>query len=230
MVPYDYYTATNGTRISSYAGYETVIVYNSDSTSGTDRIVYLRPRWNDWTEYYHTIPEPINIDDIIQRHIHQWEIDPPAKRYFVSLYWDGKRNKIWRYNGEPIWHEKTANKLLSKIRAEIDDGCFLLKSYLPDSPISLGQYSKQWLKALSVSPATLKFYTKAIQHAVDYFGEAQDIRKFSFSKLQIFYNELPLTIKGKYHVLNTIKTMLKFAYHDEIIKRMPPTYPNYSSY
>jgi integrase len=146
----------------------------------------------------------------------------PAKRYFVSLYWDGKRHKIWRYNGEPIWHEKTANKLLSKIRAEIDDGCFLLQSYLPDSPISLGQYSAQWLKALSVSPATLKFYTKAIQHAVEYFGKAQDIRKFSFSKLQIFYNELPLTIKGKYHVLNTLKTMLKFAYHDEIIKRMPP--------
>lgn len=146
----------------------------------------------------------------------------PAKRYFISLYWDGKRNKIWRYNGEPIWHEKTANKLLCKIRAEIDDECFLLKSYLPDSPISLGKYSEQWLKALSVAPATLKFYTKAISHAVEYFGENQDIRKFSFSKLQIFYNELPLTVKGKYHVLNTLKTMLKFAYHDDIIKRVPP--------
>ena len=146
----------------------------------------------------------------------------PAKRFFISVYWDGKRNKIWRYNGEPIWHEKTAQKLLNKIRAEIDDGDFLLKSYLPDSPISLGKYSAQWLKSLSVAPATLSFYTKAMKHVTEYFGEDQDIRKFSFSKLQIFYNELPLTVKGKYHVLNTLKTMLKFAYHDEIIKRIPP--------
>jgi len=21
----------------------------------------------------------------------------PAKRFFISVYWDGKRNKIWRY-------------------------------------------------------------------------------------------------------------------------------------
>jgi integrase len=146
----------------------------------------------------------------------------PAGRYFVSIYWDGKRNKIWRYNGEPLWHEKTANKLLSKIRAEVDDGTFLLKSYMPDSPISLGKYSAQWLKAINVAPATLKFYTKAMKHTIGYFGDDQDIRKFTFSKLQIFYNELPLTVKGKYHVLNTLKTMLKFAYNDDILKRIPP--------
>lgn len=145
----------------------------------------------------------------------------PAKRYFISIYYDGKRNRIWRYNNEPIWHEKTAQKLLNKIRAEIDDCTFLLKSYLPDSPISLGTYSRQWLKSLSVVPATLKFYEKAIKHSIAYFGEDQDIRKFSLSKLKIFYNELPLTMKGKYHVLNTLKTMLKFAYNDEVLKRMP---------
>jgi integrase len=146
----------------------------------------------------------------------------PASRFYISVYWQGKHYKIWKYNGEPIWHEKTANKLLSKIRAEIDDGVFLLQSYMPDSPISLGKYSRQWLSSLSLTPATMDFYRKEINYSVKYFGEDFDIRKFMFSKLQIFYNELPLTIKGKYHALNTLKTMLRFAYQDELIKKMPP--------
>jgi len=24
----------------------------------------------------------------------------PAKRWYVSLYWDGKKNKVWKYNGD----------------------------------------------------------------------------------------------------------------------------------
>jgi integrase len=146
----------------------------------------------------------------------------PAGRYFISLYWESKRHKIWHYNGEPIWHEKTANKILNKIRAEIDDGTFLIKSYMPESPISLGRYSEQWLKSLSVTPATIKFYRKAIKHSIDYFGADFDIRKFMYSKLEIFYKDLELTVKGKYHVLNTLKSMLRFAYQDEIIKKVPP--------
>jgi integrase len=146
----------------------------------------------------------------------------PADRWYVSVYWQGKRHKIWKYDGEPIWAEQTATKLVNRIRTEIDDGTFLIKAYLPDSPVTLKAISKAWFKALSVAPATKKFYEKAIGHSIDYFGEDQDIRKFHHSQLQTFYNELPLTVKGKYHVLNTLKTMLRFAYQDEIIKKVPP--------
>jgi integrase len=145
-----------------------------------------------------------------------------SKRWFISLYWQGKRYKIWKYNGEPLWAEKTAQKLVSRIRTEIDDGTFLVKAYLPDSPVSLKEISKAWFSVLSVTPATKKFYEKAISHSIKYFGEDQDIRKFHHSQLQTFYNDLHLTIKGKYHVLNTLKTMLRFAYQDEIIKKVPP--------
>lgn len=151
-----------------------------------------------------------------------YQFHAPAGRYYVSLYWNGKRNKIWHYNGEPIWHEKTANKLLNKIRSEIDDGVFLIQSYMPKSPLSIKSYSEQWLKTLSVTPTTIKFYQKALKHSIDYFGEDFDVRHFIPSKLDIFYKELPLTTKGKYHVLNTLKSMLKCAYKDEIIKKIPP--------
>ena len=145
-----------------------------------------------------------------------------AKRFYIDLWWQGKRYRIWNDDGKPIWAEQTASKLLSNIRYEIDHGTFLIKSYLPDSPVSLKKLSKEWLKVLSVAPATKKFYEKAIGHAIKYFGEDQDIRKFHHSQLQTFYNDLPLTVKGKYHVLNTLKTMLRFAYQDEIIKKVPP--------
>ena len=146
----------------------------------------------------------------------------PAQRYYISIFHEGDRFKIWRYNGDPIYHEKTANKLLNKIRAEIDDGVFLPKSYMPDSPVSIKAYSDQWLKTLSVARATLNFYRKEIKHSIEYFGADQDIRKFTYSKLTTFYKDLPLSVKGKYHALNTLKTMLKCAYQDEILKKMPP--------
>ena len=52
---------------------------------------------------------------------------------------------MWRYNGEPIWHERTAQKLLDKMSAEIDDGTFNIKTYLPDRPLSLNSYSDNLL-------------------------------------------------------------------------------------
>lgn len=42
--------------------------------------------------------------------------DEKASRWYVGLYWEGSPRRIYRYNGEPIWHEKTAIKLLNKIR------------------------------------------------------------------------------------------------------------------
>ena len=46
--------------------------------------------------------------------------DKSARRYCVKIYWQSATRRIYRYNGEPIWHEKTADKLLNKVRAEID--------------------------------------------------------------------------------------------------------------
>lgn len=146
----------------------------------------------------------------------------PAKRWYVSIYWDKKQNRIWKYNGEPLWHEKTAVKLLNKIRAEVDNGTFNLRSYFPDSPLSLEIFASQWLKASTASEATKKFYQKAINKAVAYFGKDFDIRHFTHSKLQIFYNELDMSVKGKYNTLSSLKTMLHYAYNDELIPRVPP--------
>lgn len=144
----------------------------------------------------------------------------PAKRYYISWY----PERIWKnpITGEPFWHEKNATKILNKMRCDEDAGVFDIRTYLPDSPVSLGVVSKAWLKAFTGTEATRKFYGKMIQYAIDYFGEGYDIRTFTFSKLQIYYNDLPFTVRGKYHRLSTLKNLLHFAQKDGLIARIPP--------
>jgi len=146
----------------------------------------------------------------------------PAGRWYVQVYWQGQRVKIWRYKEEPIWHEKTAEKLLDRIRTEIDDGTFNPRHYLPDSPLSLKVYSEQWLKASQACENTKRVYRSCMKKVIENFGGDCDIRKITHTKLLIFYNELPLTEKGKYNVLNALKTMLNYAVKDDVLIRIPP--------
>lgn len=146
----------------------------------------------------------------------------PAKRYYVSIYWQSKHYRIWKYNNEPLWHEKTAEKLLNKIRTEVDSGTLNIKAYLPESPVSLKSLAETWLKASTSCSNSKRVYQTDINRAINYFGADFDVRTFSYSKLQIYYNDLKLSEKGKYNALCTLKTMLNFAYKDELIGKVPP--------
>jgi len=150
----------------------------------------------------------------------------PAGRYYVQIYWQGQRYKIWRYKEEPLWHEKTAEKLLDRIRSEIDDGTFNPRHFLPDSPLSLKIYSEQWLKASQACSNTKRVYRSCVKRIIEHFGASCDIRKITHTKLLIFYNELPLSEKGKYNVLNALKTMLNYAVKDGVLVRVPPSLPS----
>jgi len=147
----------------------------------------------------------------------------PARRYFVQVYWQGKKERFWKYNGEPLLHEKTATKLLSKIQVDIDSGTFNPKTYRPDSPLSLKIYKDLWLDASTACKNTKKVYRSCFErHIIPYFTTDFDIRNFTHSKLSIFYNQLPLSTKGKYNVLTCLKSMLNFAVKDEAIAKVPP--------
>lgn len=145
-----------------------------------------------------------------------------SKRWFISVYWQKKQFTIWRYNGDPIWHEKTADKLLGKIRGEVDDGTFNPRAYQPDSPLSIKQYSEQWLRASQACKNTKRVYKSSIGRAIYFYGPDMDIRHITHSKLLGLYAALPLSEKGKYNVLTALKTMLRMAYKDELIKKVPP--------
>ena len=148
----------------------------------------------------------------------------PARRYFVRVWWEGKDERFWRYNGEPLWAKQTADKLLGKIQTEIDVGTFDPRTYRPESPLSVVEYSKTWLKASGACANTKKVYRNAIGHVAAYFGADHDIRHFTHSKLLLFQQSLVLSDAGKYNVLTALKTMLRF-YKQDVPSFVMPTFP-----
>jgi len=146
----------------------------------------------------------------------------PAKRWYVQVYWEGKRYKIWNYNGDPIWHEKTAQKLLNKIRAEIDDGTFQPKTYFPENPLSITDYANQWLKVIDVKPNTLKDYSYSVRSFITPFFGNKDIRNIRFNDIVEFQKWIPRCDKGKYNVVSCLRTMLRWAWRNEDIPKVPP--------
>jgi len=157
-----------------------------------------------------------------------YRFDESAKRYYVSIYYQKKKYKIFRYHDEPIWHEKTASKLLNKIRAEMDDGTFDIRGYIPDSPLTLKSYSETWLKASSACANTKRVHRSAIRKAMEAWGENCDIRTITYSKLAIFHNEMQGSVKWRNAVLIALKAMFNFALKDGVIKKIPP-FPEKSS-
>lgn len=138
----------------------------------------------------------------------------PAKRFYVRVWWHGKDERFWNYNGVALETEKIANKLLDKIRVEIDSGTFDPRNYRADAPLSIGEYVKTWLRASDATPNCQKVYRWAIKKAIEHFGADFDIRNFTHSKLTIFHKSISLSDDGKYNVLSALKTMLRFYQKD----------------
>ncbi len=138
----------------------------------------------------------------------------PAKRCYVSIPFNGVQEKFWSYKGEPIWDERTGRKFLSVMQAEIDKGTFDPRTYRPNSPLSVKEFSKVWLDSTGAGKNTKKVYRNAISKVMNYFGEDQDIREFTHSRLLLFKQSLNLSEAAKYNILTALKTMLRFHKKD----------------
>jgi hypothetical protein len=158
--------------------------------------------------------------DYVKGSIH-WKKD----RWAVAVYWQGKTEWFWRStNGEPLLDKRQANKLLGQIQGDIGNGIFDPRTYRPESPLSIAEYSKVWLSATGACANTRKVYRNAINHVIAYFGAEHDIRRFTHSKLLLFQKSLALSDAGKYNVLTALKTMMKF-YKKDVSSFILPTFP-----
>lgn len=143
----------------------------------------------------------------------------------MAVYWHGKTEWFWRStNGDPLFDKRQANKLLGLIQSDIGYDNFDPRTYRPDSPLSVAEYSKMWLEATTACDNTKKVYRNAIKHVISFFGGDMDIRRFSHSKLLLFQKSLNLSEAGKYNVLSALKTMLRF-YKKDVPSFVLPTFP-----
>lgn len=150
--------------------------------------------------------------------------DRRDKKWHISVYWEKKRYKIFKHpiTEEPFYDRKQAEKQLARIRTEIDDGSFQPRAWLPDKPLSISQYSKAWLKGLDVSKKTKTGYATAINKYVIPIFQKRDIRNIRYNDIKNFKKQLTLSEKGIYNVVGVLKTMLREAYRNEDIPRVPP--------
>lgn len=150
--------------------------------------------------------------------------DKKAKRWLISVYWEGKQYRFWRHplTREPFWHRKNADKQLNRIRTEIDENYFNPKHWLPDSPMSIRKYAEDWLDCIDVSRNTLKDYRSSVNnYIVPFFGD-KDIRRIRHNDLVQFHKWINRTDKGKYNVMSCLRTMMRYAWRNEDLDRVPP--------
>jgi integrase len=131
--------------------------------------------------------------------------------------------------GIPFSSYEQANRILTKIRAEIDAGTFEINRYISEKlkPLKFFNWSRTWLqkKELEVqkglkSPSYLKAIQVYIRKFQSYFGET-DIRDIGTKQIHEFY----LSLSGAPHYIKNILTafekLLRDALDWEDIAQMP---------
>lgn len=150
-----------------------------------------------------------------------------SNKWFISVYWESQRYRIFRHpvTKEPFYSKQSAQKQLSKIQTEVDEGFFNPKTWFPDSPLSIQEYSKKWLKVISVSEVTLDSYRTGVnKYIIPFFG-FKDIRRVRYNDIVEFKNWLSgLGLKSKtiYNTINIFKKLMRDAWYNEDISRVPP--------
>lgn len=150
--------------------------------------------------------------------------DKNSKRYFIQIYWELDKHRFWRHplTREPYWDKRSAVKQLNRIRTEIDEGYFSPKQWSPEKPLSINKYANEWLEIIEISNKTLKDYRSAVNNYITPFFGDKDIRHIRHSDIVQFHKWIKRSDKGKYNVVSTLRTMLRYAWRNEDIPKVPP--------
>jgi integrase len=145
-------------------------------------------------------------------------------KWHISIYWEEKRYRIFKnpVTQEAFFDKRQAEKQLSRIRTEIDDGTFQPKAWFPDSPLSTSQYAENWLKTIDLEPKTKTGYTTTVKKYIKPFFGDKDIRNIRYNDIVALKNSMPLSKKTVYNHINVLKKILKDAWRNEDIKSVPP--------
>lgn len=157
---------------------------------------------------------------------------PDRKRWFVLWWHEGRGYKIYKYNGEFLYDERLAQKLLACMQADEEKGIFRIERYLYQATDVI-PYLKSWLEAMKphLSPATYKDYHNSISnHLVPWF----EINNYNLHELQYdvlcrLLNDIQREGKGKLNVMYCLRKCLDYAHKSGRIQAMPP-FPERSMY
>jgi integrase len=160
----------------------------------------------------------------VRRNRHNWYID---------LYWKGERIRLFSdRDGNPIYSRRQAERLLERIRSEIDYEDFDPRNYIKQELKGLKwvNYLDAWVERQGVrreAGEISREYLRMIQslaknHIREMFGN-RSIRGLTKGVIDDAFVKLPkhLSTKTKYNIQGIISKVLKDAFDREDISKMP---------
>ena len=156
--------------------------------------------------------------------------------WYVAWYDTKTKNtvRVYRYNGEKIWKDKTAFKLLGQMQGAVENGTFVLEKYTKRGWTDINPRLDDWLESIkkTVSPATYKGYKSYItNHLKPYFKKNPHLllHDIQLDILTDLLNSLPLAPKSRKNVIYCLHSFLDYAKRSRRIIAMP-SFPKESSY
>ena len=140
-----------------------------------------------------------------------------------------KGRKIYRYKGEKMYHKKTAQKLLSVMQSDIENGTFYIEKYVTSGFSDVLPFIDDWFSSLSgVSPATEKGYKSYLENHIKPFFKKHN--QISLHDIQIdILRRLRKELQGKglspkmqSNIMFCLHTILDAAWIARRIPAIPP--------
>jgi integrase len=153
------------------------------------------------------------------------------KNFYVDLHHNGQRIRIFSdREGNPLFSERQAERLLEKIRSEIDYNDFDVKNYIQKEikALRLDNYALAWvnrqrlrLEAGEISHGYFRELKATVKnHLIPHLG-TRDIRHINKGHLDDFLVNLQVSAKSKKNILGILRAMFTDAIDREDIAKAP---------
>lgn len=157
-----------------------------------------------------------------------------VNRFYVRWYDNRtKKNvKIYRYKGIYLETRKLAEKLLSAMQGDVENGVFRLEKYTRNET-DVVPYLRTWLASVkpTLTPATYKDYHNSIENHLRPFFERKGVclHEIEYDTLMELLGSIERTGKGKANVMYCLHACLDYAWRSKRIAVMPP-FPKKQAY
>jgi integrase len=148
--------------------------------------------------------------------------------WFVLWYDKPERKdyKIYRYKGELIYDKRIAQKLLSSMQGDTENGVFRIEKYTGKGWTDTVPYLYEWLDVVGgdISPATYKDYRNSIKnHLEPFFKEHSfQLHEIQYDVLRKLLNSIKREGKGRANVMYCLHACLTYAWRSKRIPELPP--------
>lgn len=147
-------------------------------------------------------------------------------RYRVYFSWKGAKIILNKYvNGDPLETPAQCERLLAKIRSQVDAKCFDPSEWDKDKPFLFKKAVESWIKLKPISYETLESRQRiADKFLIPYFGEKdiREIRSIHVAEFLSYLKEQGCGDKYCYNIMAELRACLRF--HRDSIPKLP-TFP-----